>query len=319
MTLRRKSSGPLHSSTASPYIGPYVEVISKSPFKDIDGQPFCIWQYRISWSYETSSSEELYVQGASPPSIVSVKVGLLFSARIDIKRPDLYPESSVVQDTSVQRPANDDKQYVFQNVKLDKNVSAYTDIFFIAPCEEDLFTPVRLGAAEGGTWVEVPFRVDRKSPPCTTQVIRGPAITKAVCEGPPPPEPSPSPGPTPVPQPAPPPSPTPKPLTHSARTIRKATISTLSDLNARGPASNSATGEDALTKFSFGRRLLLQPGEVSAVRDHLLAAQGNAGGPAAGLTASDPMWRHFSLFEAGTSGADPYPRLGHFPRFRSQK
>jgi len=156
--------------------------MSKDPFKTLDGQPYCIWQYRISFNTGVGNVRGRGIGGIQ---VSRAKIGLLFSARIDIKRPELYPECEIAQGTSILQVPKEGKQYVFKNVEI---VTASTglkiDLAFIAPCEEDLFTPVRLvGAqAEGSTWVEAPFQVNEQPTACTTQVIRAPAIVRAACE-----------------------------------------------------------------------------------------------------------------------------------------
>src|SRR5215470_6313479 len=202
MMALRTNISTTTSSLTNISLGYSVELVSKTPFKPIDGEPFCVWQYRISSGGSVTALE-------GHPINLRTKVGLVFSSRIDIKRPDLYPDCAAVQSTSILRPPNDDKQYVFRTVQAGILISDSIDIFLLAPCKEDSFTPIRLvGAmAEGGTWMDVPFRVDPQSDFCATQVIRGPAI---VCLGPPapaPPIPVPGPPPTSPPQPAPPPGP----------------------------------------------------------------------------------------------------------------
>jgi hypothetical protein len=288
----RKSSSPADPPGTSIFPGYYVEVVSKNPFKTIDGQPFCVWQYRIS---SAAGSATL---GATQIGVFRSRLGLVFSARIDIKRPELYPECAAVQDTSILRPPNDDKQYVFKNVPLTALIPDKIDIFFIAACEEDHFTPIRLvGAnAEGGAWVDVPFRVDPQSGLCATQVIRGPAILTSVSQAPPGPPPSPSSGPVPppeppvpepgpAPQPAPAPQPTPAPapapsvpstaggvLAGASRRIPKATYV---PLKLDGPLPETGA---AIAKNSFLMALNLKPGEVSAVGDTMMASE-NIGVP----------------------------------------
>src|SRR5215469_4369764 len=171
----RKSTGIADPSAPNPYTGYYVELVDKTPFKPIGGRLFCVWHYRISSQALATST------GAPPIGVLRSRVGLVFSSRIDIKQPELYPECEPAQSTSLLRPPNDDKQYVFRTIPPGIAATTKTDIFFIAPCEEDSFTPIRVvdAMAEGGTWVDVPFRV-LESDLCATHVIRGPAIVTSV-------------------------------------------------------------------------------------------------------------------------------------------
>ena len=176
MALRENSSTK-DSSGSSFHPDYYVEVVSKLPFKDIEG--FCIWQYRIMANAALTEVRELMG-----------KVGLVVSARIDIKKPELYPQCNAIHGTSVTLAPNDDRQYVYRIIDPATAISGPMDLFFIAPCEEDSYTAVCLVRAlsEGGTWVTVPFRVGEDSSSCTTHVMRGPAVITPVCEVPPPPE-----------------------------------------------------------------------------------------------------------------------------------
>jgi hypothetical protein len=75
-----------------------------------------------------------------------------------------------------------------------------------------------------------------------------------------------------MPDPTPRPTPAPQPLTHSARTIDKATLVSIEV--PRDPGTDASLQlNQALAKFSFLRHLALQPGEVRAVRDHLERSQ----------------------------------------------
>src|SRR5713101_5033158 len=135
----RKSSVPDESSAQPPNLSFVVEMIGKEPDKSIDGQLFCIWQYRVSFSslYQTGNTTYQTGNTADWPFVVVGGVALVFSSRLDIKNPDLYPECEIVQGISVLRPANDDKQYVSKPVQPGTVASGKVDIYFIAPCEED--------------------------------------------------------------------------------------------------------------------------------------------------------------------------------------
>jgi hypothetical protein len=183
MALRRTNST---SETAPTTIGYYIEVVTKTPFESISNQPFCVWQYRIRVLLATQPSTN-YLEGVrdqkiltsdAPPHTISVKVGLEFSSRIDIKLPALYPECQPVQGTSVSRATTGTSQYVWQQLQVQRTAPDHIDLFFIAPCEEDLFTPVHLvfSPSEGAAWIDFPFQVTGQANPCRTQVIRGPAI-----------------------------------------------------------------------------------------------------------------------------------------------
>jgi hypothetical protein len=277
MALRR-SSGPATPSGPNPYLGYSVEMVSKTPFKSLDGQPFSIWQYRISSGAHSPGL------AASPVDVLGGRLGLVFSSRIDIKNPQLYPDAEAAQTTSVLRPPNDDKQYVFATLQPTALISNYISLSLIAPCEEDSFTAVRLvrALAEGGAWVEIPFRVGQQAALGTTQLICGPAIVAPTCPAPPvpapspvppgpvPPQPAPAPSPGPPPAPLPSPSPTPAPqpppastaggvLMGASRRIPKATYVPLK-LDSALPETGAA-----LAKNNFIMGLTLQPGDVSAV------------------------------------------------------
>src|SRR5262249_4867831 len=107
----RKGSGPGDPSATNPFLAYYVELVGKNPFKPIDALPFCVWQYRIFFEYRFF--------GIAVPPKLKIRVGLAFSSRIDIKKPELYPECEAVQSTSLLRPPNDDKQYLFKNVIIE--------------------------------------------------------------------------------------------------------------------------------------------------------------------------------------------------------
>ena len=191
MALRRTHNA---LETSTPGVAYYVDVITKTPFKSIDNESFCIWQYRIRFVLGTQLSMNNFGEvggqlSDGPPHTFSVKVGLEFSSRIDIKLPALYPECQPVQGTSVLRGPTGSSQYVWQQLQVQRTVPDHIDLFFIAPCEEDPFTPIHLvsSPSEGAPWTNFPFQVTGQADPCATQVIRGPAIVvSAACTQPPP-------------------------------------------------------------------------------------------------------------------------------------
>src|SRR5215469_2270858 len=106
MALRTKI-GTADSSPTNISLVCSVELVSKTPFKTINLEPLCVWQYRISISVGNAVPS---LEGH--PIVSRGRVALVFSSRIDIKRPDLYPECAAVQDTSLLRPPDGDMQYV---------------------------------------------------------------------------------------------------------------------------------------------------------------------------------------------------------------
>ncbi len=95
-------------------------------------------------------------------------------------------------------------------------------------------------------------------------------------------------------------------LVHSARTIEKATLVAIENPPEAGTQSIVQSG-NALAKFSFLRRLTLQPGEVLAARQYLASEPRFRGGPfsqgqvtaqqAAALSPASPLWGLLTSFE----------------------
>ena len=288
MALRKTNST---SETAPTSIGYYIEVVTKTPFKSISNQPFCVWQYRIRFLLATQPSTN-YLEGLrdqkiltsdAPPHTISVRVGLEFSSRIDIKLPALYPECQPVQGTSVSRATTGTSQYVWQQLQVQRTAPDHIDLFFIAPCEEDLFTPVHLAfsPAEGAPWIDFPFQVAGQSSPCRTQVLRGPAIVAAAVDCPQPPDSPKAPDfpPTKTPsQPSvTPPQSVASPLEASARQVLKGTL-------VKIKSANSPIEGNGLAKYSFVRQLSISSGDTHAVAQHLKDASSN--GASAPISAS---------------------------------
>jgi hypothetical protein len=250
--------------TTNNYPTCYVEVLSKNPFKSIDGQPYCIWQYRITVTPRTGGVRNLREGEVGVYGPPSARVGLAFSARVDIKRPELYPECAEAQGTSILQIPAESKQYVFKNIQVQSVTSAGIDITFIAPCEEDLFTPVRVvGAQANGTgWIEVPFQVSAQSIPCITQTIRGPAIVKCACAVAPSSASAVSTETNSSPSQAGSPATGASPLDSSARELLKGTLVPLK-------LSSSPGDTQGLVKHSVVRQLALSQGETDSVETHL--------------------------------------------------
>jgi hypothetical protein len=205
-----------------------VQLVSKITLQDIDGIPYCVWGYRISW---TVLAPEL-----------KGRIGLIFSSRLDIKDPASYPGVQAIQGTRVLKVTGDDKQYVFQDV--DPSKTLIVDLFFLAPCAEDSFTPVLLGTEipESGHWQFLQFQTEVGVPSGQTQTIRGPAfvfplkIRPAAAQE----------------------------LDNISRRVPKATLVSLQ----LGPQLSDFGG--ALLKFGFLNQLSLQPGEVEAAHAWLV-------------------------------------------------
>lgn len=210
-----------------------VQLVSKIVLQEIDGTPYCVWGYRISW---TVLSSEL-----------KGRIGLIFSSRLDIKDPASYPGVQYIQGTHVHKVTGDDRQYVFQDIEQTK--VSVVDLFFLAPCAEDSFTPVLLGTEipESGNWQFLPFHTEVGEPNGQTQTIRGPAF---VC----------------------PPKiqlPQAQQLNSSSRRLQKATLVSL-QLDS---VLHDAGG--AIQKLGFLNQLRLQPGEVEAARSRLIKSDGS--------------------------------------------
>src|SRR5215468_4003734 len=94
-----------------------IEVLSKTPFQDIRGESYCVWCYRLSWT--------------GHPDKLESRVGLVFSSKIDIKDPKVYPDLQTIQGTEVAKDEGDDKQYVFRDI--DPSSITHVDFCFLAP------------------------------------------------------------------------------------------------------------------------------------------------------------------------------------------
>lgn len=209
----------------------FVEVLSKTPYRDISGGQYCIWCYRISWN--------------TPAPELKPRVGLIFSSRIDIKDPTNYPDIPTIQSTRVAKIPGDDKQYVFQDITPSK-ASGKLDLCFLAPCAEDSFAPVILGTVipEAGQWVFLPYRTETEGPVSLTHTILAPSVVcPATGQRPPSTQ-----------------------LDNSIRRIEKGTHVALK-LDTTSDAAPELG--NALLKYGYIRQLSLQPGEVSEVKNRL--------------------------------------------------
>jgi len=217
------------------------------------------------------------------------RLALIFSSRINIRDPkDFLHEISEIQNTQIEKPDTGDIQYVYRDIQ--GRVGNTLVFCFVAPSALDTFTPVRLSQQSplSAPWTELPLKVSQEGVPSLQQVISGPAV---VC----PPIVLPAPQPSPV-------------LPHSARTIQKATIGSILSPPQFDTRADSFQGGNALTKFRFARQLLLQPGEVCAVQQHL-TSDSQAATNAVTFTPKDSMWELLALFEADPHSSSPPPPL----------
>lgn len=165
---------------------------SKVPFQDIDGKPYCLWQYQITG---TSTSDGVVAKleglvsqvghglhmaatgnagGAAAPG-AGRQVGLGFSGRLDIKDPSLYPNVSELKDTHLEKPVGEGLQFI--STGAPQPGIDVLDIHFVAPCAEDPFTPIALFATGvDGKRESPPFRVSPDGTDNTVQATRGPAV-----------------------------------------------------------------------------------------------------------------------------------------------
>jgi hypothetical protein len=237
-----------------------VELVGVAALRAIDGIPHSIWTYSITWRDPPPSG--------TTPVDPGVRIGLEFSARSGILDPRSVPDILAVQATTLEVPLGKGVQRVSRDLQ-DRQGHTLT-LAFVAPSASDPLSGVRLAkrASVGSEWANVPFAVSEGSPAGLQQVLPGPASYDAG-------------------------QPASNVLTHSARSITKSTVGSFLTPPATFDLASSGGAAFALAKHRFARQLLLQPGEVDAVRstpETLLDAT------SAQLLSSAP-WDVLKLFE----------------------
>lgn len=150
-----------------------LEFLNKVPFRQIDGKPYCIWSYRLSWSKH--------------PSDLKRYVGLLYSSRIDIKNPTAFADVPQVQGTTLVANPAEDTQTLYKDILAAG--ATQVDLSFIAPCAEDSFTALRVVSASASLddWKPLTFSVEAQGSASQTQTVSGPSAdltsTPASLEG----------------------------------------------------------------------------------------------------------------------------------------
>lgn len=170
-----------------------VSFKSKLPFRDINGEPYCLWQYQIT---DQSTSDGFIAKfeglvnqlglgaGSGAGSVSSDgttvhgatgQVGLGFSKRLSIKDPSWYSDVAELSGTHLVNLANDGLQFVY--VDAPQTTTGSLDIHLVAPCAEDLFTPISLvGTDTQGNRQTLQFRTNPDGTDNPVQVTRGPAV-----------------------------------------------------------------------------------------------------------------------------------------------
>jgi hypothetical protein len=250
-----------------------LQLASVTPLREVEGLAHSIWTYALTWDQSAA---------ATIPIDFGPQIAVEFSARIAIKDPKSLPDVPEIQSTLVDRPAKSDLLRVRRDVQ--GRVGNSLTFSFVAPSATDTFTVVRLAkqVSIAGAWVEVPFYAPPAGDSALQQVLTGPAV---VC---------PSANASVV-------------LEHSTRSINKATIgSFLIPLDTSVGRSSSSAG-DALVKYRFARQLVLQPGEVRAVREHVASHRESHADSTALATLP---WEHLARFELDPNAQAQAPKLG---------
>jgi hypothetical protein len=167
----------------------HVTFKSKAPFQDIDGEAFCLWQYEMTLDQPTSegvvagfdglvSHLGLSIPGAAGGTETTTtvgEVGLGFSNLLDIKDPSQYPNVKELDGTRLAKPANSDGvQFVY--IGVPKSDTATLNIYLVAPCAENPFTPITLISVNSqGRRLTPPFVAGPRTLENTAQVTIGPA------------------------------------------------------------------------------------------------------------------------------------------------
>jgi hypothetical protein len=147
--------------------------LDKVPFRQINGKPYCVWSYRLSWS--------------AAPADLKRYAGLLFSSRIDIKDPAAFADVPEVQGTNLIDDPSQDTQILYKEIL--PAGATQVDLSFIAPCAEDSFTALRVVSASTSLhdWKPLVFSVDTQGSAAQTQTVSGPladlTATPASLEG----------------------------------------------------------------------------------------------------------------------------------------
>jgi hypothetical protein len=126
----------------------------------------CLWQYQVQ---------------LDPLDAGAGMIGLGFSSKIDIKDP--RSASDIPQlGTMTLSKSGDATQFVLRDVS--QAVDGVLDIYLVAPCPSDNFTPITLVtlALPVGVPAVLPFRLSTEGTTNSTQVIAGPAIEEATTD-----------------------------------------------------------------------------------------------------------------------------------------
>jgi len=160
---------------------------SAEAFGAIDGVPYSVWTYVLSWRPQFSR------RTTNPGR----RLALTFSSRIAIVDPQTLPNLAAIQQTKVSKPDSGDVQYVYRDIE--GRVENMLFFSFAAPSEVDTFTPVRISQQQAMTdpWTNLSFKVTVNDAEAAAlqQVISGPATICPPCASP-----TPDPCPSPVPQ-----------------------------------------------------------------------------------------------------------------------
>lgn len=159
---------------------------NKTPFRHIDGQAYCIWQYQITLDQQSEGIvarvggllNQLGLGGGDKPDGAGIggEVGMALSGRLDIKDPSLYDNVSELKGTRLDKSANKGMQYIYK--KAPQADIGTLNISFVASCEEDLFTPISLSTLDPhGNRQSPAFRVAPDGMDNVSQTTRGPAVT----------------------------------------------------------------------------------------------------------------------------------------------
>ena len=167
-----------------------VSLKSKTPFLDINGELYCLWEYQLT-DQSTSDGFVARLEGllglgvgsgaASASSDTPIakgaigQVGLGFSKRLSIRDPAWYADVAELRGTHLVNVESDALQFVYLDAPETNTGSL--DIHLVAPCAEDLFTPISLvGTDSQGNRQALQFRTDPEGTDNTVQFTRGTAM-----------------------------------------------------------------------------------------------------------------------------------------------
>ncbi len=214
----------------------HLTLLNKQPFRQIDGESYCLWSYRLSWS--------------GHPSGLQRYAGLVCSSRIPIKDPTAFADVPEVHGTTLVTDPSQGTQTLYKTIP--PAGATALDLSFIAPCAEDAFTALRIVSASASLddWHPLTFSVDTQAPAAQTQTLRGPSAGVITT--------------MPTPDPTPTSNTDGQRLDNSARRVSKATL-----VSIQLPRPRQGI-DGAVPKFGFVSNLRLQPGEVDSARQRLV-------------------------------------------------